>query len=110
MLSKKVTIGWLLRLLQSISKMIEGKIFMKLTYDPTYNIAYIHFKEKQTEIDSIHISDELIIDIAPDGTIYGIELLNANEQLQIGDTGKLLMINESTGERAELTLVSDKAS
>jgi hypothetical protein len=42
--------------------------------------------------------------MAPDGTIYGIELLNANEQLQREDTGRLLVINEATGERAELPL------
>jgi len=83
---------------------------MRLTYDPGYNIAYIRFREKETEIESIHISDELVIDISSDGIIYGIELLNANEQLQIGDKGKLLMINETTGEKAELSLVSSKAS
>ena len=27
------------------------------------------------------ISDDMNIDIAPDGTVYGVELLNANEQL-----------------------------
>ena len=83
---------------------------MRLTYDPNYNIAYIRFKEKQIEVESIHISDDLVIDIASDGTIYGIELLNANEQLQIENTGKLLMINETTGESAELSLASNKAS
>jgi uncharacterized protein YuzE len=33
-------------------------------------------------VESIKISDELIIDMTPDGMVYGIELLNANEQLQ----------------------------
>jgi hypothetical protein len=42
--------------------------------------------------------------MASDGTIYGIELLNANEQLRREDTGRLLVINEVTGERAELPL------
>jgi uncharacterized protein YuzE len=77
---------------------------MKFTYDPRYNIAYIRFQEKRTEVETIWISDELVVDMAPDGTIYGIELLNANEQLQREDTGRLLVINEATGERAELPL------
>ncbi len=77
---------------------------MRFTYDPRYNIAYIRFQEKQTEIETIRISDELVVDMAPDGTIYGIELLNANEQLWREDTGRLLVINEATGERAELAL------
>jgi uncharacterized protein YuzE len=55
---------------------------MKLTYDPRYNIAYIRFHEKTAQVQTIRISDELNIDIAPDGTVYGIELLNANEQLR----------------------------
>ena len=42
--------------------------------------------------------------MAPDGTIYGIELLNANEQLLSEDIGKLLVINEATGEQTEFLL------
>jgi len=77
---------------------------MKLTYDPRYNIGYIRFKEKHGEVESIKLSDELVVDIAPDGTVYGIELLNANEQLQRGDMGGLIVINEATGEQTELAL------
>lgn len=77
---------------------------MKFTYDPRYNIAYIRFQEKRTDVESIRISDELIVDVAPDGTIYGIELLNANKQLQREDSGKLLVINEATGDSIELPL------
>jgi uncharacterized protein YuzE len=78
---------------------------MRLTYDPRYNIAYVRFQEKkQAEVEAIRISDELVVDMAPDGTIYGIELLNANVQLWHEDMGRLLVINEATGERAELPL------
>src|SRR3990167_1705114 len=77
---------------------------MKLTYDPRYNIAYIRFQEKKAEVESIRVSDEMIVDMAPDGTIYGIELLNANEQLRRGDMEGLVVINEATGERIELPL------
>ncbi len=77
---------------------------MKVTYDPRHNIAYIRFHEKQANVEAIRISDELVVDMAPDGTIYGIELLNANEQLGHEDVGKLLVVNEATGEQAELPL------
>jgi uncharacterized protein YuzE len=77
---------------------------MRLTYDPRYNIAYIRLHEKTTEVETIKIGDEINIDIAPDGTIYGIELLNANEQLKKEDAGKLFVINEATGEKSELVL------
>jgi uncharacterized protein YuzE len=81
---------------------------MKITYDPRYNIAYIRFSEKKDEVESIRLSDELVVDIAPDGTVYGIELLNANEQLQLEDMGDLIVINEATGEQTELPLIKKK--
>ena len=77
---------------------------MELTYDPRYNIGYIRFREKGAEVETIHISEELNIDLAPDGTVYGIELLNANEQIRRGDVANLLVINESTGDRTEVPL------
>ncbi len=54
---------------------------MKLTYDPKYNVAYIQFREKTGDVETIRLSDELLIDLAPDGAVYGVELLNANEQI-----------------------------
>lgn len=80
---------------------------MRITYDPRYNIAYIRFKEKQDQVETIHVSDELNVDIAPDGTVYGVELLNANDQLRRGDKGKVLVINEATGEQAEIPMAFD---
>ncbi|MFZ8802818.1 MAG: DUF2283 domain-containing protein, partial [Candidatus Calescibacterium sp.] len=62
-----------------------------------YNIAYIQFREKASEVETIRISDEVNIDISPDGKIYGIELLNANEQLPIITGKALIFINESKG-------------
>ncbi len=81
---------------------------MRFTYDPRYNIAYICFGEKRKDIETIHISDELNIDMSPDGTVYGIELLNANEQLKRGDIGKVLIVNEATGEQVEMPLAVKK--
>ncbi|MBI5142174.1 MAG: DUF2283 domain-containing protein [Nitrospirae bacterium] len=77
---------------------------MRLTYDPRYNIAYIRFHEKNSDVETLKISDDVFVDILPDGTIHGIEFLNANEQLQREDMGKLLVINEATGERSEVAL------
>ena len=77
---------------------------MKLTYDPTHNIAYLRLHEKKVEVDTIRVSDEMNVDIAPDGTVYGIELLNANAQLEAEDDGNLVVINEALGQRQELPL------
>jgi len=82
---------------------------MKLTYDPRYNVAYIRFHEKREDVESLRISDELVVDMAPNGTVYGIELLNANEQLQREDMGELVIVNEATGESTNLPLMGTKA-
>lgn len=77
---------------------------MKLTYDPRYNIAYFRLHEKKGKVETIHVSDELNVDISPDGTVYGIELLNANEQLRAEDQGNLVVVNEALGRRNEIPL------
>ncbi len=74
---------------------------MKLTYDPRHNIAYIRLQEKTAEVETIRVSDEINID----RTVYGIELLNANDQLFKVDEGKLVVINEAAGGRQEINLV-----
>lgn len=77
---------------------------MKLTYNPARNVAYIRLHEKTAEVETIRVSDELNVDLAPDGTVYGIELLNANEQLAASDDGALVVVNEALGERREIPL------
>jgi len=77
---------------------------MKLTYDLRYNIAYIQLHDKPAQVETIRVSKELNIDIAPDGTVYGIELLNANEQLATGDRGVLVIVNAARGDRHEIPL------
>ena len=78
---------------------------MQLTYDPRHNIAYLRLQEKIDQVETIRVSEELHIDLAPDGTVYGIELLNANQQLHAEDQGKLVVINEAVGDRREIDLV-----
>ena len=51
------------------------------------------------------MSESLNIDLAPDGTVYGIELLNANEQLRGKEAGKLIVVNVATGTSAEVDLI-----
>ncbi len=77
---------------------------MQLSYDPTHNIAYLRLHEWTSQVETIRVSDSVNIDIAPDGTVYGIELLNANEQLRAGDAGKLVVINAAVGDRQEVSL------
>jgi len=75
---------------------------MDITYDPRYNIAYIRFKKKIAGVETRSLSDEINIDISPDGKIYGIELLNAKEQLI--RQKKISFTDESTGKVFEVPL------
>ena len=74
---------------------------MKLTYDPRHNIAYIRLHAKTTEVKTVRVSDAVNVDLAPDGTVCGIELLNDNVQLRQGDGGRVIVFNEATGEQTE---------
>ena len=78
---------------------------MQLSYDPCRNIAYLRLREPMgVQVETIRLSDEVNVDLAPDGTVYGIELLNANEQLRGADDGRLIVIDELGGSRVEVPL------
>ena len=77
---------------------------MKLSYDPRHNIAYISLREDIAEVESVRVGEDLMVDIAPDGTVVGIELLNANAQLRGRESGQLLVINEASGNTSALAL------
>jgi len=65
---------------------------MHLSYDPVRNIAYFRLREAaDTEVETIRLSDEVNIDLAPDGSVHGIELLNANAQLRATNGGRLVL-------------------
>lgn len=78
---------------------------MQLTYDPRRNIAYLRLRESAgVQVDTIRLSDEVNVDLAPDGTLYGIELLDANAQLRAADGGRLIVVDEAGGHRIEVPL------
>ncbi len=77
---------------------------MKIQYDPRQNIAYLRLHEKTAQVQTLHLSDEMNVDVAPDGTVYGIELLNANQQLRSEDQGNLVIVNTAVGDRREIPL------
>jgi uncharacterized protein YuzE len=77
---------------------------MKLTYDPTYNVAYIHLKKKRGPVRTVVVSDELNVDVASDGSIYGIELLNANKQLTADRLRAVVVENKASGRSSRIPL------
>ena len=77
---------------------------MKLTYDARHNVAYIRLREKTEDVETLKISDELFVDITPDGRVYGIEFLNANEQIRSADNGEFVLIDDIRGTQQSLRL------
>ncbi len=77
---------------------------LELTYDPRHNIAYIRFKEPLTGVNTIKLSEYVNLDIAPDGTLYGIELLNASQQLGELQKKKVRLVNEASRKQVEYEL------
>jgi hypothetical protein len=48
----------------------EERAGMQLSYDPRRNIAYIRLREPAgSQVETIQLSNELSIDLAPDGTV-----------------------------------------
>ena len=75
---------------------------MRLSYDKQLNVAYLRLREKSSEVETLRLSDDLLIDIGPDGRVFGIEFLNAAEQLADEDDGHILFTDPTTGEEKRL--------
>jgi len=55
---------------------------MKIIYDPKVDAAYIRLKEGRFQVITQRISEDVAINYAPDGSIVGIEILEAKKYLQ----------------------------
>ena len=103
-------IAWHGVTLLSLRRLIENlqnqEVHMKITYDPTYNIAYIRLHRKSRQVETVKVSDQLNVDLSPDGTVYGIEFLNANEPFSGAEKGRVVFENEAQGTRESLTVFS----
>lgn len=78
---------------------------MRITYDPEANAAYITLTDRTGELETHIINDDINIDVLPDGSLYGIELLDANRQLN-SDDGTLTVLNQLTGEELRINLTA----
>ena len=55
---------------------------------------------------TVHVSKSINVDLAPDGSVNGIELLDANRQLRGGEKGRFIVENVSTGKSTAFDLIS----
>ncbi len=75
---------------------------MKLTYDPSANVAYLRLRERRGVVHTVEVTPDFLVDVDETGAVCGVELLNASVQLAEGDDGKLVLVDALSGGRAEL--------
>ena len=56
---------------------------MKITYDKKADAAYIKLNDKATYQSSRKVTDDVLIDYAKDGTVVGIEVLDASKNMPL---------------------------
>lgn len=77
---------------------------MRISIDAKHNVAYIHLQDRPETVDTVELSEDLLLDVGPDGTVYGLELLNANEQLRTAGLAELEIENAESGELTRIKL------
>ena len=78
---------------------------VQLTYDPRRKIPDPRLREMAgVQVETVWLSDEVNIDLSPDGTVYGMELLNANAQLHAYHDERFVRVDEVAGSRVGVPL------
>jgi uncharacterized protein YuzE len=54
---------------------------MRISYDSDIDALYIRLNDETVEVTTRQVSEDVAIDYAPDGTIVGIEVLDASEHV-----------------------------
>jgi uncharacterized protein YuzE len=62
---------------------------MQITYDKCYNTAYTKFKEQTGSLRTVKVAEDVNLDFLPDGTLFGLELLNIKWQFNFNLLKKL---------------------
>ena len=65
---------------------------MKITYDKQADAAYITLNDKKPYQSSKKVTDDVLIDYSKDGTVVGIEVLAASENMPLPNVGTKIAI------------------
>jgi uncharacterized protein YuzE len=63
---------------------------MKISYDPKVDALYIRFVEGPVECEVLQINDRVAINVGPGERVVGIEVLDASQELDLGDRSIIL--------------------
>jgi uncharacterized protein YuzE len=66
---------------------------MKISYDPEVDALYIRLIEGDCECRTLRLNDEIALNIGPDETLVGIEIIDAKEVLGKGELPQVVLEN-----------------
>ena len=66
---------------------------IKITYDPEVDALYIRLVEGDCECRTLRLNDEIALNIGPDETLVGIEIIDAKEVLGKGELPQVVLEN-----------------
>lgn len=66
---------------------------MKISYDQTYDILYIELQGGVVECRTLRLSDAVALNIGPDETLVGIEIMDAAEVVGRGQLPQVRLEN-----------------
>ena len=78
---------------------------MRISVNRKLNVAYVHLRDEPETVETKRLSEDLLMDVGPDGTICGLELLNAREQLRRADLAELEVQDGESGETTRVSLL-----
>lgn len=73
---------------------------MKITYDPEVDALYIRLIEGECECRTLRLNDDIALNIGPDETLVGIEIIDAKEVLGKGELPQVVLENLSLASAA----------
>ncbi len=73
---------------------------MKITYDPEVDALYIRLVEGECECRTLRLNEEIALNIGPDETLVGIEIIDAKEVLGKGKLPQVVLENVSLASAA----------
>lgn len=68
---------------------------MQVTYDPQGDAVYVNLRQGLASVaQTKHVDEDVALDFAEDGTLIGIEILNASERLRLEEIPNVTVLTE----------------
>jgi uncharacterized protein YuzE len=69
---------------------------VKISYDPQVDALYIRFLDEAVQVTTQRLTEDVAVNYAPDGTVVGIEILDAEEHVFHSATERQIKVQNLT--------------